>query len=231
VLAEELWEHLEQQVQTLTEGKVADSPVKVVPKLEFGYPELGLVEISQHADLIVMGTTGKNGWTEKLFGKVSAEVSGEAHCPVLLVPPNVEFTGFSNIVYAANYESLETEKIKQVVTFAEKFNSQIHFVHVNTGDMSEPHGQQLEERLFEINYQYAESKFPFLFHHIKGDDVTSALNTYAMRHHADLIVFITEHRGIWQSLLHESMSKKMMLNSRIPMLVAHLHNDSIEPKG
>ncbi|MBK6930838.1 MAG: universal stress protein [Saprospirales bacterium] len=98
--------------------------------IAFGFPEEVLNELSGKADLLVMGTTGRGNLTRKLFGSVSIAVSKNAHCPVLLVPAQSQNTGFHNILYASNFESLDPLTIKQTVAFARRFNGQLHFVHV-----------------------------------------------------------------------------------------------------
>ncbi len=196
--------------------------VKVQAKVEFGFPDSVIEEQSSRYDLIVMGTTGKNTLTTKLFGSVSTSVSQFAHCPVLLVPPNAVFSGFRNILYSSNFESSDPEKVRQVVSFAKKFESQIHFVHVGKAGES---GEELEKNLFAINYKYSGADKPFLFEKMIGDDVVEKLQEYAFYHKNDLFVFVTPRRGFWESLLHKSQTKRMLLHTDTPVLVVHQFND------
>jgi nucleotide-binding universal stress UspA family protein len=200
------------------------SAVRIQAKVEFGFPDSVIEEQSSRYDLIVMGTTGKGSVAAKLFGSVSTTVSQNAHCPVLLVPPSARFGGFRDILYASNFESNDPEKIKQVVAFAKKFDSQLHFVHVGKAD--EP-GGQLEKVLFQINYKYSDPAKPFIFEKMVGDDVVEKLHEYAFYHKNDLFVFVTPRRGLWQSLLHKSLTKKMLLNTDTPVLVVHQFNDTV----
>lgn len=201
------------------------SSVKLQSKVEFGFPDAIIEEQSSRYDLIVMGTTGKNTITTKLFGSVSTTVSQYAHCPVLLVPPHAAFKGFGNILYASNFESSDPEKIRQVVSFAKKFDAQVHFVHVSKEE--EEVGGELEKNLFGINYKYSDADKPFIFEKIIGEDVVGKLHEYAARHKNDLFVFVTPRRGFWDSLLHKSQTKKMLLNTDQPVLVVHQFNDLV----
>ncbi len=198
-----------------------DQPV-LRTRIVFGFPEDVLADLSVKADLVVMGTTGRGNITRKLFGSVSVAVSNRAHCPVLLIPPQAQFKGFKNILYASNFESLDALAIKQTVTFARRFNGQMHFVHVG------PAGEQgvdLERKLFEINYIYADPEMPYIFHKIVGDDLIDALHDYAFAQRIDLFIFVTHHRAFWESILHRSMSKEMLLHTSAPVLVIHAEND------
>lgn len=194
-------------------------------RIVFGFPEEVLSDLSQKADLLVMGTTGRGNLTRKLFGSVSVAVSNRAQCPVLLVPPQAQFKGFKSILYASNFESLDALAIKQTVTFARRFNGQMHFVHVG------PPGEQgvdLERKLFEINYIYADPDMPFIFQKIVGEDVIEALHEYAFMQRIDLFIFVTHQRSFWESILHRSMSKEMLLHTNAPVLVIHAENDVLK---
>jgi nucleotide-binding universal stress UspA family protein len=171
-----------------------------------------------------MGTSGKSNLATQVLGSVSLELSRSAHCPVMLIPPGAQYSGFRNILYASNFESNDPEKVKQVVAFTKKFDAQLHFVHV--GKVQE-HGEKLERALFEVNYKYSDPEKPFVFQKMVGEDVTEKLHEYAFYHKTDLFVFVTPRRGFWQNLLHKSQTKHMVLNTHTPVLVVHQFNDLI----
>lgn len=207
-----------------TAPEPTEGPESVVPvpwlrtNIAFGFPEEILRDLSEKADLFVMGTTGRGNLTRKLFGSVSIAISKNAHCPVLLVPPQASSRGFKNILYASNFESLDPLTIKQTVAFARKFKGQLHFVHVGTPDEK---GIDLEKKLFEINYVYSDPENPFVFSKVVGDNVVESLHEYAFEHRIDLFVFVTHQRSFWGDLLHHSISKDMLLHTSTPVLVIH----------
>ncbi len=169
-----------------------------------------------------MGATGTGNLAARLFGTVSAWVSQNAHCPVLLIPERAEWQGFHNILYASNFESNDPDKIQQLATFSQQFEAQIHFVHV--GPPAEK-DLAVERMLFEIHYKFSEAGKPFIFEKMTGDDLVDQLHEYAYAHKNDLYVFVTHRRGLWQSLLHPSATKKMLLHTNTPLLVMHQGND------
>jgi nucleotide-binding universal stress UspA family protein len=216
-------------------GRFADNMEDATPgsnppwlrtNIAFGFPEEVLVEMSKKADLLVMGTTGRGNLSRKLFGSVSTAVSKNAHCPVLLIPAQTQFKGFHNILYASNFDSLDPLTIKQTVSFARRFNSQLHFVHVGQPGAE---GVDLEKKLFEINYVYADTNMPFIFSKIIGENVVESLHDYAFEHRINLFVFVTHHRSFWEDLLHHSISKEMLLHTSTPVLVIHADTDLKPP--
>jgi nucleotide-binding universal stress UspA family protein len=62
-----------------------DPPVLVHPRVKQGNPAEVLIEESADADLLVVGTRGRGGFTGLVLGSVSQHVAAYAKCPVTVV--------------------------------------------------------------------------------------------------------------------------------------------------
>lgn len=80
--------HLEAYVAERLGGR----GIRVECRVAVGEPALRIREAARDlgADLIVMGTHGKSGLEDLLFGSVTEKVVHHTGCPVLVVPPRVE---------------------------------------------------------------------------------------------------------------------------------------------
>jgi nucleotide-binding universal stress UspA family protein len=62
-----------------------DPPVRVQPRIKQGNAAKLLTDLSEDADLLVVGTRGHGGFAELLLGSVSQNVVAHAKCTVVVV--------------------------------------------------------------------------------------------------------------------------------------------------
>jgi nucleotide-binding universal stress UspA family protein len=74
-------------IQSATGKIFADHGVEVTQLREFGHPVDTIVNAAEtiHADLIVLGSRGMNGFKALLLGSISDGVLHHAHCPTLVI--------------------------------------------------------------------------------------------------------------------------------------------------
>jgi nucleotide-binding universal stress UspA family protein len=67
--------------------EVADraAPVKIVSRVVEGNAARALLDAATGADLLVIGSRGKNGFTEALLGSVAQHCIHHAKCPVVVI--------------------------------------------------------------------------------------------------------------------------------------------------
>jgi nucleotide-binding universal stress UspA family protein len=75
----------EDLVKLIKEELGEDPPVVVQPRVKEGNPAKVLIEQSEDADLLVVGTRGNGGFRGLVLGSVSQHVAGYAKCPVAVV--------------------------------------------------------------------------------------------------------------------------------------------------
>ena len=183
--------------------------LEVKGKVEVGFATERIIELSFHYDIIIMGTTGANGLFGRLFGSVSTEVAEKSHCPVLLIPPNISFNGYENVIYACDIDGVSDEVLNEIMTFAKRYNAKLHFVHINDGD------KEIEISLPE------DIEVDCTVNEIEADSVIKGVNLFIEKKNADLVIIATKQRSFWEGFLHTNHTKEFVLNTKIPLLVYH----------
>jgi nucleotide-binding universal stress UspA family protein len=202
------------------EGSIAVAlPVKA--NLLIGFPADEIVRLSPTYDLIVMGTTGESDILDNMFGSVSSHVARKSKCPVILVPKGVEFKPLEQILYASNYESADSNVIHALMDFNQLFNAKLHFIHVRNAQEAVPFNKTKEEIFSEL-FSKGEPEFAFEIEEIEGEDVTESINTFAVDKSIDLVVMVARKRSFWDSFFHRSQTRRMALNTKMPLMVFHV---------
>jgi len=175
---------------------------------------------SEEVDLIVMGTTGRGGVLDKLLGSVSTIVAQQSHCPVLLVPQEVDFKDYVNILYASDYKSSTNKLLEEIADVAGRFSAKVHLVHVQEQE-TKPAFKMEEmvlDQIFQEKAPNAETKFVTVW----DADIWHGLNVYARDFAVDLIVLVKPHRKFWDKLWHKSITKKIINKASLPILILHI---------
>ena len=199
--------------------------INLETELKIANPTDAIVEKSKEMDLIVMGATGETTILEKAFGSTATFVARNAHCPVLLIPKDYTFGGYKKILYASNIEDFDEPMLQYLVDFTWEYNPEISLVHVNKNKAEN------YEIISEDYEQFFREKTPYLgvkFVKIDSKNIVNGLQQYAEENEVDLIVMATKHRDWINELFHKSMTKRMVLNTAIPLLVLHPEDPIID---
>lgn len=194
-------------------------------ELLVGFAADELVRMSEQTDLIIMGTTGEGGVLSQWFGSVSSAVAQRAVCPVLLIPPDAEFKGFQQIMYASSFDAVDQKMMDKLLNFNQHFNATIHFVHVQDTS-GEQTFEKTKEEVFQKLFANGEPSFAFNMAEVDSASISEGLSQYALDHQIELIGMAHRQRGFWEGVFHRSQTKGMVLNAKhIPLLIFHLRSE------
>lgn len=66
--------------------RISRYDIEVLPRVETGDASAVLLELSEEADLMVVGSRGRGGFVGRLLGSVSSALPAHAKCPTVVVP-------------------------------------------------------------------------------------------------------------------------------------------------
>jgi|GEM_PF-5657959 len=206
-------------VKLALDSKVLHAPETNTLSFELGcgYVASEIRQRSKDYDYIVIGKKGKNSLSERLFGGVTTGVLAGADCPVLVVPEKAVHKKLKNLLFAINYQSVTTEAVHNIITFAERYKAIIHFVHVSTNSKDD---EDINESLLEEILTM--SKMPKVSFEIvilePTANVKKALGNYVKENNIDLIAMVNSNKSIFKSLFVESTTRAMSYSTEIPLL-------------
>lgn len=102
--------------------------VTVTSSLETGDPAGVLVDLSDEAALVVVGTRGGGGFADRLLGTVSSALPAHSHCPAIVVPRHTEgaaYTPVRRIVVGVDGSDSARKALKWAVVEAEAWGAEL----------------------------------------------------------------------------------------------------------
>ena len=126
-------------------------------------------------EMIVMGTKGKTGSREKIFGTVAIDIMEKVrHCPVVVVPEIAKLQMPKEIVFPTGYKTpLKRRELNYLIDLAKKCDASIKILHVSTenklNDKQRNNKKLLEEYFQDVRYS---------FHTLRHIDIPTAINCF-----------------------------------------------------
>ena len=168
--------------------------------------------------MVVLGTIGKNGLENKLFGSFAAQTIRNPKSIVFVIPQKAKFNNLSEIVFATDFHIKDKTCLELIKKIRKYYDANLRVIHVNDNfpDLKEEQEQfsQLEEEITKVISSHNLS-FEFLY----GDDVEDNLLKFLERWKPDMLALITRKRNFIERVFDKSLSKKMVNHTNVPVLV------------
>lgn len=164
----------------------------------------------EHADLAVMGTSGKGDTFKNLFGSVSLEIARRSETPLLLIPPTNKQTEVHKILFLTNDPSIEQYAFSTLVNFAKTFEAEILILHI-ADEKEAPY----QFDWFRRSYNKIDTK------EIRKDDdrLEEIICDYAESTDINMIAMVHGKRSFISNLFHRSISKRMAIHTDFPLMI------------
>jgi nucleotide-binding universal stress UspA family protein len=170
--------------------------------------------------VVVMGTHGKTRESFGLLGSTTAKVIEKCKVPVLTVPYNYDTSGFfapRSIAYITNFDETDFQALHRLITFVKPFNVKIYCIHIQPNESSILDKVKMKQTREYFNETYAE--FDIECGLIETVDILEGVETFILEKQIDLIALISRKRNLLTQLLRPSLTKKLLFQSEIPILV------------
>lgn len=165
-------------------------------------------------DYVVMGTSGTNGWIEKLFGTKTGEAITSLNVPVLSIPVKAKYSKINTIGFTTRFRDKDKLALQNVIKIAKVSHAIVKCLYVETKESDNSAAV----------YQEWESYFkgePVQFFIIPSDNTRETIDEFIISQKIDVLTMISYKRNFFKWLLTSSLTEEMAENSDIPILALH----------
>lgn len=208
--------------------RVADgiSGVKVTKKIIVGLlPALHILEeaLESRSELIVMGTSSKQGFKKRVLGSTAEDVIRRAVCPVLTVgqhvtrPADVPLT-FQNIIYATDLSPQAARAAPYAFSFAKANGANLYLCHVIddsdalTPSTLEASSASLANLVPRHAYEWCNPDCV-----TENGNAAEAILKLAKRVNADLIVLAARQSSFWLTHIDAGVTPALLASAGCPV--------------
>lgn len=185
------------------EGTVVSSVKKVVK--------------SEDIRLVVMGTYGASGFTEKFVGTNTVAVIQNIQQPVLAIPAQAKYAPIKKVAFTTLFREKDLTALEEVVHMASLVDAEVYCTHV-MDDSSNPAKALLYGEDWGKKFQGKKLDFVFLE---KKESIERTINTFLSENKIDLLAIVKRNRNFFDRLVNSSLSNKFAFHSDTPILVFH----------
>lgn len=201
--------------------KVEDSSLHGKVEIRYSTTHGGVVQMIDHwnrekdIDMVVMGTQGASGITEKWLGTNASSAAKNVDKPLWAIPVDRDFSMPHKILFAIDMKVLADESpLHFVADLAKRFDSTVKFLHVRQSDKEYPDTDACKAQIREV---FGDRKASFSFIH--DDDIDEGIEETVKREHPDLLVVVRHEYGFFRNLFRSSVSRQVVNSAKLPILV------------
>lgn len=221
------------------ELRAARPELTVATRQSPGGPAAALVDASQHAQLVVVGSRGHGGFAGLLLGSVGAQVAAHAHCPVLVVrqperPTESRSPTAGPVVVGADGSAGSALALSFAADEAGRRETKLVALHVwSLGAATPP--QATYEQTKAAAETAAEAVLAAAVSDVRTDHPKLEIEARLVHHldptpclveasqHAGLVVVGSRGRGGFSGLVLGSTSQALVHHAHCPVVIAHPH--------
>ena len=176
-----------------------------------------------NADLIIMGTHGVSGFTERFLGSNAYRVVNDSSCPVLTVQTHAKRKGFKDILLPIDNSLYTLQKINHAIELANHYGSNIHILGLYHKD-DEAEMNKLKIKIKQIE-EYIDKNGDITGKQIRsskqimrGVNYAKIVMTYTDEIEPDLIIIMTEWEEDLTGLFIGPFARQIVNHSKIPVM-------------
>jgi nucleotide-binding universal stress UspA family protein len=170
----------------------------------------------QEVSLVVMGTQGASGITEKWLGSNTAAAARNVECPLLAIPAELPYKGISSILFSTDMKVMKNdEPLRFVSDLSKQTGATIKFLHIRDEEEDLEENEEAYRQQVQSIFGEVTPVFTFMY----NDEVEEGIEEAIEREDPSLLVVVRHDYGFFKSLWHSSVSRHVINNASLAILV------------
>lgn len=207
----------------LNEAAAESVPAELLEpgKVIFGNPAQSIVEEARGADLVIMGSHGRTGFSRIMLGSVAEKVLRMSPVPVMVVKSDSDVDNFADILVTTDFSENAKAAYPLALAIAKKTNAKVELLHVlSYGQLDRDETDQLVEDLREERLRIIKGE---VFHEV-GARVTTRLITSEASPHEAIAEYVSRNpcHLLIMSTVGRTGLNYLMLGSTTANVVRHV---------
>ena len=184
-------------------------------KADIDYPVDGIVDEAETGkyDLVICGLRERNEG-EAQFSSLSYKILRECPANVLAVPPQADFHGIDEIIFATDLDNEDHDLLDDLQIWRERMDAELFVVH-----LYEDATQAEEARRILSVWREEHAKTPRTFFETREGDFASDIGDYVRERGGDMLVLESAKRGFFERLFGHSAAEDVAHTTDVPLLV------------
>ncbi len=172
---------------------------------------------NHHIDLVIMGTQGASGITEKWLGTNTAAAARNVNVPMIAIPVDTPFQPFTNMVFATDFKVVKNSiALNFVALIAKAYASHLRFLHVRKDNKK----TELEESdAFKAQMREIFGKTNLSFTFVIDSEIDHGIEETLANKPAELLITVRHQYGFFEGLFRSSVSQKLINHAALPILI------------
>ncbi|MEO9211474.1 MAG: universal stress protein [Ginsengibacter sp.] len=172
--------------------------------------------LSHDIDLVIMGITGSSKISQVFMGTNTLNVIRHISCPVMIIPPNAEYTGMKKVLFTSDFDDVaRTTPFVALSKILDTFKPSLDILNVDSEHYVELTEEfKLERDAMEMKLNQYHPEFSFL----RAFDFLDGINEYVEAKHIDAIITVPRKHSFISQLFKTSHTKKLAYHSTVPII-------------
>jgi len=170
----------------------------------------------QEVDLVIIGSTGENAKEDSVLGRNTIGIAKTSTVPVIVCPAQTKFTPIKKVILACDFKKVtDTIPLNELEKVLNRTKAELLVLNVD------PHGRHLKpEAVSDVSaLQQMLKDFDPQYHYTDDTDTIDGIIKFADNKDAQLIIALPKRYSFLQGLVHNSISQRLALNSKTPVLI------------